>query len=189
MKKIISSLFLLAAFTQAKSQEIKCPVVQDTFCLVRMSAWPRDGYPIFMDGLSKGFDCQKLDLTNTDSLFNSFYRQATFMPQFPNSIAAGLTACMGDSAGRKYYADHYVHFSEQISKIKKYSVEKKLKLSDGSSLIINSVSIFGDFYVVDKKSTAIVSNSNQIDIKDIYTIERCFIPSSLIVIGPKNKRR
>jgi len=186
MKKIIVYLFLLFAFTKAHSQDIKCPIVQDTFCLVRISIWPKGAYPIFMDGLSKGFDCQKLDLTNTDSLLNSFYRQAMFTPQFPNGITTGLSECMGDSAGRKYYNDHYMRFTEQIGRIKKYSVEKKLKLSDGSSLNLNSVSVFGDFYIVDKNSKAISSNSNQADVKDIYTIERCYVPFSLTVIGRKN---
>jgi hypothetical protein len=178
---------LYQGFTKAQSQEIKCPVVQGTFCLVRISVWPKEAYPIFMDGLSRGFDCQKLNLTNTDSLFNSFYRQATFTPQFPNGITAGICACMGDTAGRKYYNDNNLEFSEVLSEIEKYSSEKKLKLMDGTSLIVNSVRVIGEFYSVDKNSKAINLSSNQANLKEIHTIDSCYIPFSLKVVRIKKR--
>jgi len=142
-----------------------------------------------MDGISKRINFDSLDLRDINSFFESFYSNAYYTPDFPNGLYSPSLVCMGDSLGSNHF-DTLKKYSVNITNaIKKNSASKRIKLNTGETVNLNTTKISGSFWIIEKNSNAISTNSNEFPLKDIKSIINCYVPYQIAVLKRKKNRR
>ncbi len=180
MKEIVTFLLFIFQSLIIKAQP-PCPTVCDTFYYIRITVVPPNAYPIFIDGLSKEYNLNSINLQNIDSLQNSFLRIAHYTPGLTSgSYASILKRCMGDSLSKRYASDHKTEPYNIINKIERKTVTKKGRLETGETVQYKISKIAGTYLELTWESIENSSDSNQMEIsagnktkKVLYPFEIC----------------
>jgi len=181
--KIFLTLLMLFGTGIIKAQTSSCLLEKETFYYVRVSIYPKNNYPVLMDGLSRELNLNDMKLQNEDSLITSFYRNAYYTPDLnADNYARSVTYCMGDSAGSQFIHTNPLLPYTWINNIEKHTQKKKYTLLTGEQVVIKVTRIEGRFWKMDKNNSVIRHSSNERDISKISEITNCYLPQNITSI-------
>lgn len=172
---LLTLLLLMACFA-SKSQTYNCPLVNDTLYYISFDIRSATNNPVSMSGVSKSSEINSFSQKDAMSFVNSFYEKHFYVPDLFDGYKKMIVECMGTDIGNSYLEKHSLAASRIISNLSKKSIKRKFILESGETVFLSIVKVYGSFWVVNKNWPGIISNSNEIDIKDIKQIEKCYIP-------------
>lgn len=187
MKTYIIILYTILSCSLCFGQETSCSTVKKSFYYINVSIWGKNEYPIFMDAVATDFKTDSLCFKNTSDFFESLYAHSFYIPQMPNGNRKSILNCLGDTLGRKYLKDNDFKFNSIGSSLKRNSYSLKFKLATKEDVVIKVSKISGTFWIVDKSSQLLATNSNELALSDIKNISNCYIPYNIQISKAKKK--
>ncbi|MFL9839299.1 hypothetical protein ABS768_17525 [Flavobacterium sp. ST-75] len=135
---------------------------------VNCTLFVKNSHTLNMSGLGNSFSKQLLGTKTLNSFKETFYEQLTYTPLLEPTSYFLLLKCLNydyHEDWNKLYYDNYT-LSERLELY-------KIKLEDGNYLTIEVYKVIGDVKVIYSDDfNCLVSNSVEIDVKKIKTINR-----------------
>jgi cbb3-type cytochrome oxidase subunit 3 len=188
-KQIFLITILILACNISYSQQKNCNIITDTFFLITFDIRSKNNYPIIMSGVSKTKKFSELSKKSIDSLLESFYMNAYFTTDIYGTSNITLRKCIGDSLGYKYLKEHQLTFAKLKNSISCNNTKSEFQLNSNETVYCSIVKVGGTFWVLNKDSKDISTNSNELPLKDIKNINTCYIPYVINVVEKRKKRK
>jgi len=169
------------------SQREICFKKRDSFYHINVILLQENQYPIFTDAAAQGLKLDRLKFDSTSGFLESLYAQAFYVPQMPFSTQNYILKCLGDSLGSKYLKENELKINSISAAVKKNSYILKYELTGHVDVVMKICWISGTFWEGDKSSDLLLSNSNEVPLKDIRNISKCFIPFDVRINKVKNR--
>jgi len=189
MKRKLIIILSILYTSHCLGQDGNCTKTTDTFYYINVSIWAEKQYPIFMDAVSKKLNLDSLSFKSVDEFLESLYASSFYISQIPNGNRKAIISCFGDSLGRQYLKENELKLNSIGSSIKRNSRTIKHKLATKEDVTIKVSKISGSFFVVNKSSALLLSNSNEVPLTDVKNISICYIPLNVQIKKEKRKRR
>lgn len=178
---VICSLFTQLMISQeAETNCFKCKYEFKEFYYVKMK-YVDDSGLVYMAGLTES---NELLLTKEAHTFlNNFYDTGYYTPSLFFTYREVAKYC-GDiffnmlNDTKSYYTKEYF-FNKQITD---KSIEKNIKLKDGSSIQFNISKLKGVFFIMDKSNEDLdFTASEELDIYAMDNIQKIYVPYDIVV--------
>lgn len=174
-----SSLLILLIFWTDFSlmgQSFNCTLVNDTLYIISFDIRSSTNYPVGMSGVSKSPEITNFSKKNVMSFINSFYEKCYYLPDVFGGHKKMILECMGVDSGNNYLKLYPLATSNITNSLIKKSKKRNFVLESGETVFLNIVKVYGSFWIVNKNWPGIITNSNEVNIKEINGIEKCYMP-------------
>jgi len=159
---------------------------KDTRLYFELDIRSETSHPVIMGGITKKFDCSKLNLSDGKSFISSFYEQAYFVPSLLiyDDVLEESIRVNNDSTLLKYLGQG----QKFMNLIAGNGRETKLILNNGENVFIRVTEITGQFLHCEKEKILLPAVSNEYPINEIKEIVDFYIPIDITdYIKPSRK--
>lgn len=169
---LLLTTMVLATLIKALST-VSVPKV-DTLIFLEIDIRSGSSHQVTMAGVVKDLDSLELSIRDTESLIESFYQKANYVPNFLiyDDLINELAKTNNDSTLAKYVGQG----QRLMSSIPRNGREIRLILDSGENAFIQVTKVRGLFFVCEKKDIQIPSVSNEISMSYFKSIDKFFVP-------------
>lgn len=178
-------LFNLSLFGQTTKYKIE----QKEFFYIEFDIRGNSIQPIIMGGLTENINLKYFSTKDINSFINDFYKTSFYTPEIAlNGYNALLSEFMGNENAIKYLKENPDIGVKTANKISEKSIKKEVQLDSGEIVYLQITKIKGSFWAINSDNKVLVTNSNELNIKEIKNIKKCYIPFEITCyIKPKRK--
>jgi len=170
-------------------QSVNYEIENKDFFYIEFDIRSKSIQPIIMAGLTETINLKEISKKDINSFVSDFYKTTFYVPE----IALGgydelLREFMGKENANKYLKDNPDIGIKTANKISKNSVKREIQLDSGEIVYLQITRVQGSFWFIYKDSKKLIINSNELDIKEIKNIQKCYVPFEIkCYLKPKNK--
>ena len=181
--------FQLFFYFSMNGQSVQSELENKDFFYIEFDIRSESAHPIIMTGVTEIVNLKVISKKDIESFITDFYKNAFYVPE----IALGgynelLREFMGEEKANKFLKDNLDIGIKTANKISKKSLKKEIQLDNGEIIYLQITKVKGSFWKTYKNNKKLTLNSNELDIKQIKNIEKCYVPFEIkCYLKPKNK--
>lgn len=182
-------LFQLLFSFQMDGQSVKYETENKDFFYIEFDIRSKSAQPIIMAGLTETINLKEISKKDINSFVSDFYKSTFYVPEIALSgYDELLREFMGKENAKKYLKDNPDIGIKIANKISKNSIKKEIQLDSGETVYLQITRVKGSFWFIYKDNKKLTTNSNELNIKEIKNIEKCYVPFEIkCYLKPKKK--
>lgn len=138
--------------------------------------------PIIMNAVCKTDSVEVNNAVDRESFIEEFYKKRFFATEYRHGLETMLEEKFGIELARYYLERNDIAIKKINYKLQTKSKSQRIYFANKAEVTITCTKIIGAFWVVNKNDPGISTNSDELNIQNIRTINVCYVPFEVKIL-------